>query len=380
MNIDRKFPSVAEMQAAAKRRVPSFAYEYLSGGIGQETALKNNREALDQVKLTPRYLSSVADRPDCSHQLFGRTYDAPFGVAPIGLGGLMWPRLAEHLAAAASSHNIPFALSGFGTTGLESIAEIALPNAWFQHYVTVDESINRSLVEKARTAGYEVLVITVDIPTVTRRAKDIRNGLSVPPRFDLRTIWDIALRPRWAIETLQAGIPRFQNLLPYIPEGSNLEQLGVFLSDVTEGHVSVDKLKWFRELWPGKLLVKGILDPREAELCKSIGIDAIIVSNHGGRQLDATRSPIEVIGSVRDAVGADMPLLADGGVRSGLDVLRFLARGADFVLVGRAFVYAVCAIGAAGADHVMNVFKEEFRMSMAQTGCPTVTDISSFAE
>ena len=378
MNTDQKFPSVAEMESAARRRVPRFAYEYLSGGISEGTALKNNREALDRVKLTPRYLSLAADKPDCSHRLFGRTYDAPFGVAPIGLGGLMWPRLAEHLAAAAKAHNIPFALSGFGTARLEDIAKIALPNAWFQHYVTVDESINRDMVEKARAAGFEVLIITVDIPTATRRAQDIRNGLSVPPRFDLQTLSHIALRPRWALETLRAGVPQFQNLLPYIPRGSNLQQVGVFLSEIIEGHVSLERLKWFRELWPGKLLVKGILDPFEAEQCKAIGIDAIVVSNHGGRQLDATRSAIEVIGVIRDAVGTDMPLLADGGVRSGLDVLRFLAQGADFVLVGRAFVYAVCAIGAAGADHIMNVLKEEFRMSMAQTGCSAVKDVPAF--
>lgn len=366
------------MQAAAGRRVPRFAYEYLSGGIGQEVALKNNREALDGVKLKPRYLSADANKPECSQQLFGRTYDAPFGVAPIGLGGLMWPRLAEHLAAAARGHNIPFTLSGFGTARMEHIATIGAPVAWFQHYVTIDEKINREMVEKARHAGYEVLVITVDIPTATRRAHDIRNGLSVPPRFDLRTVMDIAVRPRWALETLRAGVPRFQNLLPYLPSGASLEQVGDFLAKIIEGHVSLDRLKWFRDQWPGKLLVKGILDPNEAEQCKAIGVDAIVVSNHGGRQLDAARSAIEVIGSVRSAVGPDMPLLADGGVRSGLDVVRFLAHGADLVLVGRAFVYAVCAAGAAGADHVIKVFKEELRMSMAQIGCPKVDDLPSF--
>ena len=378
MHAKERFPSVTQMQAAAKRRLPKFAYDYLAGGIGMETALDTNRRALDEIRLMPRYLCDNADAPDCSQQLFGRAYDAPFGVAPIGLTGLMWPRAPEYLARAARSQNIPFTLSGFSTTSMEDIAAIAGDHAWFQHYVTADDDINRSMLRSARDAGYEVLIITVDIPTATRRDRDIINGLSVPPRMDVRTVMSAAVRPRWSWQTLRAGLPRFRNLLPYMPAGANLDQTVVFLNDLIEGHVSLPRLQRLRDMWHGKFVVKGILHAEEARQCSRIGADAIVVSNHGGRQLDAAPSPAHVLADIRQAVGPGMPLLADSGARNGLDILRFLACGADFVLLGRAFMYAVAAMGAPGADHVMNVLKEEFRMSMGQLGCASVKDLPDF--
>lgn len=378
MNAKERFPSVAHMQAAAKKRLPKFAYDYLAGGIGRETALETNRRALDEIKLMPRYLCDNADAPDCSRELLGRTYAAPFGVAPIGLSGLMWPRAPEHLARAARSHNIPFTLSGFATTSMEDIATIAGSHAWYQHYVTVDDDINRSMLKSARDAGYEVLIITVDIPTATRRDRDIINGVSIPPRMDARTILSAAVRPRWSWQTLRAGLPRFRNLLPYMPTGASLDQAAVFVTELIEGHVSLDRLQRLREMWPGKFIVKGILDAEEARQCSRIGVDAIVVSNHGGRQLDAAPSALHVLSDIRQAVGTDIPLLADGGARNGLDILRFLACGADFVLLGRAFMYGVAAMGAPGADHVMKILKQEFRMSMGQLGCGAVKDLPDF--
>ena len=378
MNAKEKFPSVAHLETAAKKRLPRFAYDYLAGGIGRETALETNRHALDAIQLMPRYLSDSADAPDCSHALLGRTYAAPFGVAPIGLSGLMWPRAAEHLARAARSHDIPFTLSGFATTSMEDIAAIAGDHAWYQHYVTVDDDINRSMLKSARDAGYEVLIITVDIPTATRRDRDIVNGVSIPPRMDMRTVLSAAVRPRWSWETLKVGLPQFQNLLPYMPTGASLDQIAVFVTELIEGHVSLDRLQRLRDMWQGKFVVKGILDAEEAHRLNLIGVDAIVVSNHGGRQLDAAPSALHVLGDIRQAVGADMSLLADGGARNGLDVLRFLACGADFVLLGRAFMYALAAMGAPGADHVMTILKEEFRMSMGQVGCAAVKDLPNF--
>jgi L-lactate dehydrogenase (cytochrome) len=366
------------MEAAARRRLPRFAFDYLAGGIGRGDCLAENLAALKSVKLRPRYLSDEADRPDCAQTLFGRTYDAPFGVAPVGLGGLIWPRAAEHLAVAAENHKLPFVLSSFATSSVEDIAEAVGRCAWFQLYPTVDDDVDRDMLRRARAAGCEVLVVTVDVPTETRRDHDLRNGLSVPPRFDPRTITEMAVRPRWALAMLHSGVPRFRNLAPYIPEGAGLAELGRFLADLVEGHVTAGKLKRLRGDWPGKLVVKGILDPEDARLCRSIGADALVVSNHGGRQLDAAEPVTKVLGLVREAVGPDMPLLADGGVRTGLDIARLIACGADFVLGARAFMFALGACGAPGANHVMKVLKAEFRMTLAQIGCPHVAALPDF--
>ena len=366
------------MEAAARRRIPRFAFDYLAGGIGREDCLAENLAALKAVKLRPRYLSNEADRPDCRQTLFGQTYDAPFGIAPVGLGGLIWPKAAEHLAVAAETHNVPFALSSFATSSVEDIAEAVGRCAWFQLYPTVDEEVDRDMLRRARAAGCEVLVVTVDVPTETRRDHDLRNGLSVPPRFDLETIAEMAMRPRWALAMARSGVPRFRNLAPYIPEDAGLAELGRFLTELVDGHVSAEKMKRLRDVWPGKLIVKGILDPEDARLCQSIGADAVVVSNHGGRQLDAAEPVTKVLGLIREAVGPDMPLLADGGVRTGLDIARLLACGADFVLGARAFMFALAACGAPGADHVMKVLKAEFRMTLAQIGCPRVADLPGF--
>jgi len=378
MNIERAFPCVADMKQAARRRVPKFAFDYLSGGIGRGLGLDTNRRTLDAVQFLPRYLSSEADNPDCSQSILDIQYDAPFGVAPVGLGGLIWPRAAEYLALAAREYNLPFTLSGFATTSLEHIAELSEGHSWYQHYVTVDKHINESTLERASHAGYNVLVITVDVPAPTRRDHDIRNGLSVPPRFDASTVWRIMARPEWALAMARAGLPQFENLTPYYPGKMNLDDVGKFLTEILDAHVSIEHLKWFRDRWPGKLVVKGVLHPDDAVKCQSIGVDALVVSNHGGRQLDKVPSPLEVLPAIRQAVGAEYPLLADGGARNGLDIASFLAHGADFVLLGRAFMYAVAALGQPGAAHVINVLTQELKISMGQIGAPTINRLPEF--
>ena len=378
MNIERAFPCVADMKQAARRRVPKFAFDYLSGGIGRGLGLDTNRRTLDAVQFLPRYLSSEADNPDCSRSILDIQYDAPFGVAPVGLGGLIWPRAAEYLALAAREYNIPFTLSSFATTSLEHIAEVSEGHAWYQHYVTVDKHINESTLERALHAGYSVLVITVDVPAPTRRDHDIRNGLSVPPRFDASTVWRIMARPEWALAVARAGLPQFENLTPYYPGKMNLDDVGKFLTEILDAHVSIEHLKWFRDRWPGKLVVKGVLHPDDAVKCQSIGVDALVVSNHGGRQLDKVPSPLEVLPAIRQAVGTEYPLLADGGARTGLDIASFLAHGADFVLLGRAFMYAVAALGQPGAAHVMSVLTQELKISMGQIGAPTINRLPEF--
>jgi isopentenyl diphosphate isomerase/L-lactate dehydrogenase-like FMN-dependent dehydrogenase len=377
VDLDRRFPSIALMETAAQRRIPRFAWDYLSGGIGREQVLAENCARLDRIKLRPRYLVDDAESPNLTHSLLGVDYSLPFGVAPLGLTGLIWPRAAEHLARAARESGIPFALSSVSTSSIEQIGAIG-GNIWFQHYATVDDAINADMLQRAHATGFDTLVITVDIPTATRRDRDIRNGLSVPPEVNLRTLFDILQRPRWAMAMLQQGIPEFPSLKPYLPGQLSLAQLGKHISELIEGHVSRNKLCWYRAQWPGKLIVKGILDSADARACVEIGADAIVVSNHGGRQLDAAQTAIDALPAIRTAVGDDYPLLADGGIRNGLDIARYLAQGADFVLLGRAFMFSLGAIGESGPTHAMSVLQDELRATLGQLGCPSIRRLPEF--
>jgi L-lactate dehydrogenase (cytochrome) len=220
--------------------------------------------------------------------------------------------------------------------------------------------------------------VTVDIPTATRRDRDLRNGLSVPPEFNLRTLLDIGKRPAWALAMAQQGLPEFLSLKPYLPPKLSLAELGIFIQKLIEGHVSPAQLQWYREQWPGKLIVKGILDADDASVCVALGADAISVSNHGGRQLDAAETAVNALPRIRSAVGTDFPLLADGGIRSGLDVARYLALGADFVLAGRAFMFALGALGVNGAAHSMAVLQSELSATLGQLGCPEIRRLPEF--
>ena len=375
--LDRRFPSIASMERATKRRIPKFAFDYLQGGIGAEACLTGNRRALDNVQLAPRYLPTEPIQPVLEMNLFDREFPMPFAASPIGLSGLMWPRAAEHIARAATRHGLPLGLSSFATSSIEEIGTIAGDLLWFQLYCTEKSEIENDLIDRAESAGCEVLVVTVDIPTVTRREKDIANGLSVPPKFDLATLSQVALRPTWAFATLRAGIPRFKTLLPYIPGGSTLDASAIFLRDMVEGHVTVQKLERIRDRWRGRLIVKGILTTEEALLCQDLGADAIVISNHGGRQLDAAPPIPHVLPEIRAAVGPDFPLIADGGVRSGLDIARLIACGANFVLAGRAFVYAVAAAGETGVDHAIFLLREELKQTLSQIGCQELGDLAT---
>ncbi len=374
MTIAQRYPCVADLEATAKRRMPRFAWEYVSGGIGNETCIARNRRALDEVKLSPQYLVDGADDPDLRCTLLGQNYNLPFGIAPIGLSGLMWPKTSEILAAAAKQNNIPCALSTFATAGLEDIQTIAGEHAWFQLYPPKDLAIRTELLDRAHKSGYDTLIVTVDIPVETRRDRDIRNGLSVPPLFNIKTLLQILARPQWALATLLAGQPEFETLKRYIPHGASLEQAATFLSDQVSWHVTPQLLAEIREQWPGKLIVKGVLTPEDAEICQRIGADSLVVSNHGGRQLDAACSALDVIGEIRNTVGRDMPLIADGGVRNGLDIARMLAMDADFVLLGRPFVYAVAALGDRGGNHVIEVLRDELKCTLAQLGCSNIDE------
>ena len=375
--LDRHFPDVAHLEEGARRRIPKFVFEYVAGGTGQDAGVRRNREFLEQVLFTPRY-TSVQDDPKLQTTFLGQRFAAPFGVAPLGLSGLIWPRSARMLAQAARQHNLPFTLSNFGTDALEKIAAIGGDHAWFQLYPPGIPEIESSHIERLKTSGYETLLVTVDTPTAHRRSHDIRNGLSVPPRFDIWNVLQMMSRPQWAFEQLRYRPLKFENFEPYIPAGASLAEKGRFLVDILEGHIHRERLQRLRESWPGKLIVKGLMHPEDAKLCAEVGADALVVSNHGGRQLDGAPATAEVLPGIRQAVGEGMPIIADGGVRSGLDIARMLALGADFVLLGRAFAYAVAAAGERGAHHVMEMLMAELRIAMSQMGCVHLAELPDF--
>ena len=363
------------MGRAAARRIPKFAFDFLDGGIGAEACLAANRAALDAVQLAPRYLVDESFEPELGTSLFGEAHPLPFGAAPLGLSGLFWPRAAEHIAAAATRAGLPVGLSSFATSSIEEVAAIAGDKLWFQLYTTNRAEVDDDLMARARAAGCRTLIVTIDIPTATRRERDMANGLAVPPRIAPKTLWQAAIRPRWALATAAAGRPRFRSMLPYVPNGASLAETARFLTDLIEGHVTPATLKRIRDRWPGRLIVKGVLTAADAVLALEAGADALVVSNHGGRQLDAAPPVPALIPVIREAVGPELPLLADGGVRSGLDVARLIACGADFVLLGRAFAYAVAAAGPAGPGHAIAVLREELRHSLSQSGCRTLAEL-----
>ncbi len=367
-NLERRFPSITAMERSAARRVPRFAFGYMQGGIDREVCLAANRKALQEVVLAPRYLIDENFEPDLSCDLFGRTWPLPFAPSPLGLSGLIWPDASTLITRAAVRHDIPVGLSSVATTSVEETGAVAGSNLWFQLYCTADPAIENDLVDRAEAAGAGVLIITVDVPARTRRERDIASGLSVPPRFDLATLKDIFARPSWALAMVRSGIPQFRSLDRYFPKGLSWQAKGRHLSEMIEGRVTTGKLEKLRERWKGPMIVKGILDPADALKARDLGIDAVAVSNHGGRQFDAAPPPVSVLPAIRKAVGEDYPLIADGGVRSGIDIARMIACGADFVFVGRAFAYAVAAAGSAGVDHAISILKADLRQAMAQAG------------
>ncbi|MEM8861196.1 MAG: alpha-hydroxy acid oxidase [Chloroflexota bacterium] len=375
MSLAKKYPSVADMAAGAAKRMPKFVHEYMIGGIMDESCVQRNRSDLNNVKLMPRYLQE-AQRPDISTTVLGQTFDAPFGIAPLGLSGLMWPNLEHILARSAKQHNIPYTLSTYACVSLEDIRKSGGNNTWFQYYPSDTPEIEQDLLDRCKNAGYKTLVLTVDIPVETVRYRDAKSGLSVPPDFfDLRTLWQMVTHPAWSLTMLRHGIPQFKTLERYYGPGPKIPASVEFISKHMKGHITAARFKDIRAAWDGNLIVKGVLDVAEAETYMGLEADGIQVSNHGGRQFDAAPTPVEMLPAIREALGPSALILADGGVRNGLDIARMIALGANFVMMGRPFVYAVAAIGSQGGSHVMQILKEELAMTLAQMGCQHLSSL-----
>ncbi len=368
---DTDYPDIPYLEARARKRIPRFAFEYLAGGCNAEVNLRANTDKIREVRLQPYYLRGTGE-VSLKTSLFGHEYAAPFGVAPIGLQGLMWPRASEILARTAYENNLPYILSTVGTASIETIAKITEGNAWFQLYNPVADELRSDLLKRAHAAGYKVLVVLCDTPSFGYRSREIRNGLSMPPRMSARNIAQIALRPHWALATLLAGQPRFQTLLPYIPSGMNMHHLGLFMNETFSGRLSEEKLDAIRAQWPGKLVVKGIVTTEDAEKAIRIGADGIIVSNHGGRQLDSGPAAIESLEAMAAQLGDRITVMMDSGIRTGADIANVLASGASFGFLGRSFMYGVAALGERGGEQVVEILSRQLQQVMEQVGAQTV--------
>ena len=376
LEINYKYPSVPDLRARAKRKIPKFAFEYLDGGCNDDVNLKKNTDRIRAVELKPKYLIDY-NPPSLKTELFGHTYDAPFGISPNGLQGLMWPKSPEILAKAAFDHNIPFVLSTVTTANIEKISKITEGNAWFQLYHPADERITKDILKRAEVAGCPVLIILADVPSFGYRPRDIRNGLSMPPKMTMTNIINAAKRPHWALQTLIHGQPSFEVLKPYMSKNLNLNQLAKFMDATFSGRLNEEKIKKIRDLWKGKLVLKGAESAHDVQKAYQMGLDGVIISNHGGRQVDVGQATIDSLKDIAPLYKDKLTVMMDSGIRGGADVARVMATGADFSFLGRTFMYGVSALGKKGGHHTIAMLKTQLTQVMEQLSCAQINDLQS---
>lgn len=350
--------SAADARRFARRRLPWMIFDYIDGAAGSEVGADRNRAALDAMCLRPRILTDVSERR-LDVPLFGRTAKRPFGVAPMGMCNLSGPGADLMLARLAARHAVPLGVSTVASTPLETLIEAADGHAWFQLYISGDGADAMRLAQRAQDAGYDTLILTVDVPEVGRRPRELRHGFKMPFRLGAKQFLDFALHPRWSVATLLAGRPEMANF-----------QMPGFAFDRTASRAKADwtTLRTLRDLWKGNLVVKGVLSAEDARALQSAGVDAIQVSNHGARQLESAPASISALRDIRAAVGPAMPLFLDSGLRSGEDVLKACATGADFTFLGRILQFAIAAAGEEGLQRLWDILTDELSIAMAQTG------------
>ncbi len=372
--IDSRYPSIPDLREKARKTIPKFAFEYLDGGCNDEVNLRRNTEQIRKVELKPNYLVPY-QKPEIKTTLFGHCYDAPFGISPVGLQGLMWPKAPEILAQAAFDHNIPFVLSTVTTASIERISEITEGNAWFQLYHPAEEKVTEDLLKRAAVSGYEVLVILADVPSFGYRPRDIKNGLSMPPKKSLKNMLQVMKRPEWAFKTLLNGTPNFETLKPYMPKNLDLNQLAKFMDTTFSGRLDEEKIKRLRTLWKGKLVLKGVESIQDVEKAYKLGLDGVIISNHGGRQIDVGQATIDSLKTIAPLYKDKLKIMMDSGIRGGADVARVLSQGADFTFMGRSFMYGVAALGSAGGNHTIAMIKKQLNQIMEQLSCSKIGEL-----
>ncbi|MBR06807.1 MAG: alpha-hydroxy-acid oxidizing enzyme [Rickettsiales bacterium] len=379
MSYDARYPAIDDLIRKAKKKIPRFAFEYLDGGCNEDVNLMRNTKEIRDVQLIPQYLTKHT-KSEMKTELFGHVYDAPFGIAPVGLQGLMWPKSPEILAKAAFEHNIPFVLSTVSTMDVERASELTEGRAWFQLYHSADNKLRDDIIKRADAVGCPVLVLLSDVPTFGFRPRDIRNGLAMPPKMTVSNMLQIVGKPDWALRTLINGQPNFATMKPYMPKGLDLKQLGKYMDATFSGRLNEEKIAPIRDMWKGKIVLKGVASESDAEKAVKLGLDGIIVSNHGGRQLDAGNSTIKPLKYIAEKYRDKLTVMMDSGIRSGPDIARTLATGADFTFLGRTFMYSVAALGARGGDHAISLLKTQLQQVMEQVCCEQVSDFPKFID
>lgn len=363
--------NVADFRALARKRLPRMVFDYLEGGAEDELGLRHNRQVFENLRFQPHRLTDVSKR-DIGTRLFGKHQKAPVVIAPTGLNGIFWPNGDLVLARAAAKFGIPFALSTASTASIEAVAKAAEGERWFQLYV-VHRRLAELLVKRALSCDYTTLILTTDVSVNGKRERDMRNGFGLPMKYSLRTIIDGVLHPRWSLDMLRHGVPQLANFASEQVQDTELQ--AALMSRQMDASFSFDDLKWLRDLWPHKLLIKGICRPEDAERCMRLGADGVILSNHGGRQLDGALSPMDTL--VSTAAKVSGPVLVDSGIRRGSDVVKAVALGAKAVMLGRATLYGLAAAGPDGVEAVLDIFMDEIDRTLAQIGCPSVSKLNS---
>jgi L-lactate dehydrogenase (cytochrome) len=367
--------NIADLRELARRRVPRAFFEYADRGSYDESTLRENRRAFERLRFRQRVMTDV-DQRSLTTTVVGQPLSMPLAIAPTGLTGLQHGSGEIHGARAAAKAGIPFCLSTMSICSIEQVRAATETPFWFQVYVMRDRGFTRELISRARAADCSALMLTADLTVQGQRHREIKNGLSVPPKVTLRNLLDIASKPRWAWNVLRAPSRSFGNLDGHIQGADSLTTLAQWIASQFDPTLNWDDLAWIRDLWPGKLIIKGIFDAEDARLAVAHGVDAIVVSNHGGRQLDGAAASIDVLPSIVDAVAGGTEVLFDSGITSGQDLLKALALGARAGLIGKAFLYGLGAGGEAGVTQAIELIRKELSTTMALTGTLDASRVS----
>ena len=363
-----KIHTIDDAIRLSKKRLPKLVFDFIDGASGDDKLAEINSKALDQIRLEPKVFRNVENR-NLSKKIFDFHFDYPFGFAPMGMTNLSWPEADKMIAKESAYNNIPTCVSMASSTTLEDMFTFSEGHSWMQIYIFQSEEFIMELLKRAESIGYKVLILTVDVPILSRRARDDRNGFGYPFKIGPKQFLDFALHPQWSLTTLFKGAPQPMN---YVTSKSGDQ---VFRRKESRGATDWNTLKRVRDAWKGKLIIKGVMNSEDALKIKEAGVDAIQVSNHGGRQLDSATASINALPLIRKALGDDFPILFDSGIRSGSDILRALALGADFVMFGRPLMYAIGADGAKGLRRIINLIKEELSTNLGLVGLTDINEV-----
>lgn len=369
-------PSVARMRLGAKSRLPKAVFDFIDGGADDENTLHRNIQDFERYRFSPKVLNDVS-APKLGCEYLGVSSSMPLAIAPTGLAGLAWPAAERLLALAARQQNIPFTLGAMGSCDIEEIAATSLAHRWFQIYILKDREVTADLMKRAKESGFETLLVTVDVPVVGKRERDVVNGFTVPLKWTPRMCWEMLSHPAWSLETLQHGAPIMKSLKRYADvDVQTAAAHAVWVNEAFDPSVTWADLREIRDNWKGKLLVKGVLTCDDADAAVAAGVDGLVISNHGGRQLDGAISSVCALDRVAEHLSGRLPLILDSGIRRGSDVVKALCLGASAAMIGRATLYGAAVGGEAGINRVLDLLRDEIVRTLALIGVNNVTDLN----